>query len=232
MGLIENNSNGGNAILLSVVSRKEGDKTYIGFGRRVKADTPGAHPAFKVNGEPVIDKNGNQVHRLEYRGLEGTIVAMEKREVDFGGGKKGRFLNVTISDKDESYVLSIDHGSRYWYDFCLRLPNVDFSKPVTLTPYDINNAEGRNAGISIKQGGQTVKRKWSKEAGYENGPPQPEQDEDTGDWQFGKRNAWVVKNVVDFIAASLPGATAANVQALAESEEADATDFSDDPTPF
>ena len=174
-----------------------------------------------------LDKNGNEVFRLEYDFIEGRIVALENEDTDFG-----KFLNVSIRDGGQVYRLRMERGSRYWADFLMRLPMLNLGEEVRLSPYSIKE-EGKktpNQGIAMKQAGEKIARKWNKENDYAGGPPQAEYDEDEGEWKFGKRNRWLEENVLDparGTLAKLVSPTSSPAIAVANSSNPD-----DDDLPF
>jgi hypothetical protein len=171
----------------------EKGKTHAVVGVRCKEDEPGARPILKADGTHVANKTtGELLYRLEYDFVYGTITAMTITEDDWG-----KYLDVTINDGGTTYTLRLDRGDRYWTDFLLRLPMLDLTKPITFTPYNFKSEEGKTQqGIAMKQAGQKIARKWTKENDYAGGPPQAEFDEDEQEWKFGKRNRWLEENVV------------------------------------
>lgn len=192
MGLGTNASSYIPRLRVGVTNDEKGRKKSI-IGMKCDADTPGAQEVYKKDGTAATDKDGRQVYRLEFDFIEGLITGMERVDRDFG-----QFLEVTIEDGSDKWILQLTRGSRYWTDLCLRLPMVNLNRNVRLSPYSIENADGKyNQGIAIRQDGEKVDRKWSQANGYEGGPPQAEYDEDEAKWMFGKRNRWIDENVVD-----------------------------------
>lgn len=161
-------------------------------------DTPGAKTYFNADGSPVMDKNGNPKYRLEFGSLTGTILGFEERDnVDVGGGVEKSYTVIRIVDDEGTvYALSIEKRDRYWVDFFHRLPLVDITKPVKLTPRRIQGAEFPEYFMSVYQGpGLKVKieRAWKKENDYtfdgEKLPP-PEEKKINGKvvWDFDARD--------------------------------------------
>ena len=171
----------------------EKGKTHALVGVRCKENAPGARPVLRMDGTHVSNKKtGELLYRLEYDYVQGTIVAMAITEDEWG-----KYLDVTISDAGDTFVLRLDRGDRYWTDFLLRLPMLDLKSPTIFTPYNFKNEEDKTQqGIAMKQGVLKIPRKWTKENGYVGGPPQAEFDEDDQEWKFGKRNRWLEENVV------------------------------------
>jgi len=204
MGLITNNTNQGGATFLSVrISTDAKGRKNAVLAKRCDEGTPGARQIFKADGSPALTKEGQTCWRLEYDAIEGFITRLEKHEAEWGN-----YLHIHIKDGADKFVLSLDRGDRYWSDFLLRLPLLT---PQTLTkfqPYSIADEDGKktNQGISMRQFGKKVERRWSKEAGYEGGPPQATFDEDEQEWKWGKRNKWMEENILDPIAQDYEGA--------------------------
>lgn len=216
MALGHNERTGG-ATMLSVrmTTDEKGRKNAI-VAKRCTKDTPGAKMVTKADGMPALDKEGNHVFRLEFDFIEGRITKLEKRESPFG-----EFLDVTIED-GERYVLSMERGDRYWGDFLQRLLNVDLSASVKLTPYSIEEDGKYNQGIAMRQYGAKIERKWNSANGYEGGPPQAEYDDFEKQWRFGKRNAWLEKNVLEVVCEKLAnGSLVAPVTTAAPVDEDD-----------
>jgi hypothetical protein len=123
----------------------------VGFGKiRRKTDE---------NGKPVTEstpkavrratKDGTPVWALEYPYLEGKIQKIFLKE-DTGYGVS---IEIVISDILETFQLSLKEESRYGQDFFKKLPNIDLTNTVKLTPYDFKDKEtGKpKVGVSIEQ---------------------------------------------------------------------------------
>lgn len=233
MGLGTNDNSSSGATFLSVrISTDAKGRKHAILAKRCDQGTPGAKQVFKADGNPAVTKDGDNVYRLEYDWVEGSIVKLEKHEADYGGGKTQSYLHVHIRDGADLYVLSLDRGDRYWSDFLLRLPMVDPTKPVVFQPYSIADEEGKtNQGISMKQGGQKVERRWNKERGYDGGPPAATFDEDEQEWKYGKRNRWMEEHILDPIAQEIAALDAPAEPAKAAPSAASVED-DDDGLPF
>lgn len=205
MGLERKSSTGDNAIYLTVRTSTDskGRKRAV-LAQRVPQGTPGAVQVFKADGTPATNKEGDTVWRLEYDSITGVITKVAKHDADFGDGKGQSYCRVTITDDGQDFVLDLDRGDRYWADFLMRLPNMKLGAAVTLLPYNIMDEQGKyNMGVSMRQNGDKVERKWTAANGYAGGPPKAIYDEDEGEWKFGKRNKWLEDNVLDAVAAQL-----------------------------
>lgn len=199
MGLGTNDRNFITRLKIGTRTDEKG-KYHAVIGMRCKPETPGARPILKADGTHVSNsKTGELLYRLEFDFVSGNIIAMARAEDEWG-----KYLDVTISDGADTFALRLDRGDRYWTDFLMRLPTLDLSKSVTITPYNFKNDEGKTTqGVAMKQNGVKIERAWNKGNDYAGGPPQAEFDEDEQEWKFGKRNRWLDENVVDKVIATL-----------------------------
>lgn len=179
---------------MSFGKRQDGNVIYFRVAggklvRSAKADTPGA--------VAVKTPTGETVYQLHDDFIEGMITAFDEKTSDFNG-KTTRSLVVVMSDTDEVYRIEMTRGKQYWADLLLRLPNVDLSKRITLSPYDITDKDtgSRNQGISMKQQGQKITRAFTKD--NPGNLPQPKEIEIDGekklDW--GPRNKYLEEVVL------------------------------------
>lgn len=198
MGLGTNDHSYVPRLKVGVTTDDKGRKKSI-IGMRCKEGDKDSKPVYKKDGTPALDKDGNAVYRLEFDYIEGRITKLEQSQTDFGN-----FLEVTIEDGTSAWVLQLVRGDRYWTDFVMRLPMLDLGAPVRMSPYSIENADGKhNMGIAMRQAGEKIERKWTAANGYEGGPPMAEFNEDEGKWMFGKRNRWLDEMVVGPVRAKL-----------------------------
>lgn len=94
------------------------------------------------------DGNTKEVHEFQYSGIDGMLTG-----VSFKDGKFGEECRITIKDVDEVYVLTIKTDDRYFQDFAKKLPNIDLSQEVRLSPFDFEGDNGKPVrGINITQG--------------------------------------------------------------------------------
>ena len=100
------------------------------------------------------DDNGNKkvVYEHQFSELTGLL-----QEVKFRDGKFGEEWMIVIKDVDETYILTIKTGDRYFQDFGKKVRNIDLSEEITLSPFDFEGDNGNPVrGISITQGGEKV----------------------------------------------------------------------------
>jgi len=215
-----NNDNAGTFLTVRMGVDDKGRKKAV-LAKRCTADTPGARQVFKANGDPAQNKDGENVYRLEYTAVKGRIVGMENVVSEFNG-KSVKYLNIRIEDGAEHFILVLERGDRYWSDFMMRLPMINIDEPVRMAPYAIEEDGKFNQGISMQQHGEKVLRKWTKENGYEGGPPMAEQKEinDEVKWDFGNRNKWLEANVLEPAMAKLEASIPQGPKPTAEAKVA------------
>jgi hypothetical protein len=140
------------------------------FGMKVPKGTPGAVQAFRNDGAPVVDKNGNEVWHAHYDYVSGRITNIEYVEYPRLGNRIDEVMEITIQDESGTAIVTVQKGDRYWVDFAMRAPNIDPSKVVKLKPYSIKDEKtGKiNNLLMPVQGGQNVGRHWTKENNWKN----------------------------------------------------------------
>jgi hypothetical protein len=96
-----------------------------------------------------INKNSKVVHEMHYDAIVGEIIAIGKKENDYG-----IFLTVDIKDGADIYQISTQFSGRYSSSFLKALPNIDLANPVRLLPWsmvDKNDASRKITGITLYQ---------------------------------------------------------------------------------
>jgi len=154
MGLLEREDKGR---LLYVLAdgklREQVDETTEGAARRVVKDDDGTVKAEKWE--------------LTYPGIKGFITGVTLYEGDYGTN-----INIAVKDSnDEEFTLSLKAASKFGEDFLHKLPNVDFTKEITIKPYDFEKDGRRNSGVSLEQDEQKLTNAFNV------------YDKDTGEWQ-------------------------------------------------
>ena len=115
-----------------------------------------------------VNKKGNTVHEEFYDHLSGYITAITTKENEYG-----RFWMVTIKDGDDQFILQMNYSSGYSSAFLKMLPNVDFTRPVTIIPNMKKEGDKTKTTIFISQNGKPLKHFYTKD--NQNGLPQLEQ---------------------------------------------------------
>lgn len=84
---------------------------------------------------------------LIYKKLEGYITKVEFEDGDFGEN-----LLITFKDGETEIILAIGVSGSFGEDLLKKLPAVDFSKRVGISPYAFENEKGRMVkGVSVWQ---------------------------------------------------------------------------------
>lgn len=134
MGLLQSEANGRLLYVLSDGKLRE----------QVPEGTEGA--TLRI----VKDDAGNvkaEKWEVTYPGIKGFITGVTTYTGDYGTN-----VNVMIKDaNDEEFMLSLKASSKYGEDFLHKLPNVDFTKEITIKPYDFEKDGRRNTGVSLTQ---------------------------------------------------------------------------------
>lgn len=185
------------------------------IGKRVKEGVPGAVQVFTADGTPALDKDGKTVWRTEHAYIEGLVTKMERIRREQNGGEK-EVLQMSIDTGGEVFILQLDrpltnkeNGKRaYWEDFALRMPNIDWSKPIKLQPFAIpqdDNPEYMNKFLVPYQEGKKVEKsrkvKWLKgedaKGDIEQHMPCYVYDEDEKEWRYKKAWNWLDQHCVE-----------------------------------
>lgn len=163
------------------LSAKEGDKD--------------AKQVMGKDGTPYLDGEGKGRWKTDYTFVEGFIVDFVKEDVEVTKGTTRTYLNIQMMDGSDSYTVSVEKGSRYWLDFLKRLPSVDLSKKVHMSPYSIEENGKWNQGIVIHQEGVKVVSAYNKENNYGGAPQATKVSINNKEvWDFGPRDTWMVAN--------------------------------------
>lgn len=117
----------------------------VGYGKlRKKAAGPGEGIVERTT------KDGEKTFAYEYNYVEGIMTGIYYKE----NKEFGNSFEVTIRDDKEVYGISFKENSRYCQDFLSKLPAIDLSKTVKLTPYEMLGDGGKSfRGVSVMQGG-------------------------------------------------------------------------------
>lgn len=139
---------------MALENTKQSNMTYVNVlsdgSMRVKVEetTPGA---VKRDYETSDGKTGTK-YELVYTQLSGLIKGIQFYEGDFGN-----MLQITIEDGDETFMLSLNTASPFGEDMMKKIPNIDMSKPVKLTPFSFDDDSGKKRrGLTVTQEGVKV----------------------------------------------------------------------------
>ncbi len=122
------------------------------------------------------DSKGNKgvKNELVFNKMIGKITKIAFAETDFG-----KLLHLTITDDKGDMILSISTSQNYGEDMMKKIPNIDLSKEVTLSPYSFSDDKGKlRKGISVTQNGEKIKNFFYDEKAEKNvhGFPNPKGD--------------------------------------------------------
>jgi hypothetical protein len=132
-----------NVIYLSITDGK--------ISRRVKEQTEGSVQR--------TTKEGKIVHELLYKGWKGRITNISTKDHP----TYGRSWLITLSDDDGDAVLQMNYSSGYSSAFLKTLPNIDFSKDVTLIPSIKMEGDKKKTSLFVMQDGSALKHFWNKD---------------------------------------------------------------------
>lgn len=138
--------------------------------QRVEETTEGA--IKRINSEDRV------VYEKYYDGIVGHI-----SDVALTQGKYGEEVVISLKPNEETTVqIQLNMNTDYAKDFLKKLPNINVSEVVTLSPYSFDDKEKRKAdgtpvkrtGITVTQNEVKIEKKYTPE--NPNGFPMPEKD--------------------------------------------------------
>lgn len=164
--------------------------------KNVAENTPGA---IRRDYE---DSKGNKGTKFElvYTSLSGVI-----KSVGFYEGDFGKSLSLRLEDGQDTYTLSVGVEQPYAEDLMKKLPAIDLSKEIEITPYDFEDDKGkRRRGVTVKQNGNKVENHfWDTEKKLpKNGYPVVEDTSmDKEDWKmyFMQARKFMIKFITENI---------------------------------
>lgn len=127
------------------------------FEVRVKADTP--------NSVSRVNKDGDTIHALIYKGVSGIITDI-KKEISEYKGKKFSSMKIFLQDGEDMQVLSLPYNSGTTSAFYHMIENVDLSKPVVFSAS--KDKEKDKTSLFMSQDKENVKWKYTKAWGEAN----------------------------------------------------------------
>ena len=170
--------------ILFYVLASEGD-----FRQSVPKGTPGS---VERDYETSDGKKGVKYERAA-RSITGTIESFTIYEGDYGKNINIAFVPEEDAPVTEHVTVSLSANSPFGESFLKRLPRIDVTKEVTISPYSFDADNGKTRrGVTIKQDDEKLddfystydekKGEWKNEKGF----PLPEGDTskfDTDDWK-------------------------------------------------
>lgn len=148
----------GNKIFLSVADGK--------IVQRLKEAT--------TNSVTRTKKDGGIVHELRFGFIEGLLTSISTKETEWNGAKIKSWI-LGISDMGEEYQLEIKYDSSYATSMLKSFgsPDMDFTKPMRLTPWMKIVNDKKKTSIYVQQGVEDIKWHYTKDE--PNGLPEMEQ---------------------------------------------------------
>lgn len=125
---------------------------------------------------------------LKADSIEGVISRLGIYE-----GEYGKNILIALGDEDGEVIISLSSSSNFGEDFMKKLPAIDMTKPVKLSPYSFEDDKGKTRrGISIMQNEKKIESAYSEKNEktgkwkVTNGMPETDGDTakfDTDDWK-------------------------------------------------
>jgi hypothetical protein len=115
-----------------------------------------------------ITKTGKLVYEERFKDLTAKLVKIDTKENDYG-----KQWQLSFTDGEVTYIVSLPFSSRYASSFLKALPNVNLYKEVRFMPWamkDKNDATKTITGITLYQDGNKIAPAYTKEE--PNGLPQ------------------------------------------------------------
>jgi len=115
-----------------------------------------------------ITKTGKLVYEERFKDLTAKLVKIDTKENDYG-----KQWQLSFTDGEVTYIVSLPFSSRYASSFLKALPNVNLYKEVRFMPWamkDKNDATKTITGITLYQDGNKIAPAYTKED--PNGLPQ------------------------------------------------------------
>jgi hypothetical protein len=115
-----------------------------------------------------ITKTGKLVYEERFKDLTAKLVKIDTKENDYG-----KQWQLSFTDGEVTYIVSLPFSSRYASSFLKALPNLNLSKDLRFMPWamkDKNDATKTITGITLYQDGEKIAPAYTKED--PNGLPQ------------------------------------------------------------
>ncbi len=108
-------------------------------------------------------KKGKKTEMV-FQKLTGKITNVAFQDGDFG-----KMLQLTVSDDAGDLVLSVSTEQNFGEDIMKKLPNIDLSKEVTISPFTFEDDKGKTKkGVTITQNDVKIKNFFYDEAAKQN----------------------------------------------------------------
>lgn len=143
------------------------------FRQKAEEGAPGAIKREYVN--PQTNEKGCS-YEYAFKSWEGKIQSVGIKELDFG-----RILEIDMGDA----IISIPVDKPYFTDIASKLPAVDMTKEVILSPYNFEADGKRRTGVTVMQGKDKIKSYFYDGKKNLHGMPSMEaENPDSDDWKM------------------------------------------------
>tara|TARA_R110000851_G_scaffold29_7_gene140 strand:- start:1862 stop:2575 length:714 start_codon:yes stop_codon:yes gene_type:complete len=161
------------------------------FRQTVDKETPGA----KFREYETSDGKKGSKYELAFDMVDGMIEKIAFHDGDFG---KNLLIKMNFEDDSEGVTIAVGCSTPFGEDFMKKMPAIDFSKRIEITPYSLEDGDKTRKGVSLKQDGEKIKNFFYDGENDTNGYPVAEDDTskyDTDDWKihFTKCRKFLVK---------------------------------------
>lgn len=121
--------------------------------------------------ERFVDIKKDYVYERVYTSCEGYLIDITVQTHD----EYGTTYNLILFDPADGmkYSLGMAETSRYFSSFAQHMPNIDFSKPVTIKPYSFTMEGRTNIGVSVWQEGVKLENYYRAEFDEKSGTSKP-----------------------------------------------------------
>lgn len=181
------------------------------FRQTVDKETPGA----KLREYETSDGKKGSKYELSFDMVDGMISKVAFHDGDYG---KNLLITMDFEDDSDGVTIAVGCSTPFGEDFMKKLPNIDFSKRIDITPYSIEDGDKVKKGVSLKQDGEKIKNFFYDGEKDINGYPQAEEGAvekyDKDDWKihFTMCRKFLVKyaeeNIIPKFPEAAPAATA------------------------
>ncbi len=106
-----------------------------------------------------VNKLGNKVSEMFYDSFNGVLTNIKTKDsADYG--KNWEF---TLVDGEDQYTLQLSYSNSFAKNILKMLPNVDLSKPMTLSPSMKMEDGKQKTSLFINQDGKAIKHAYTKD---------------------------------------------------------------------
>lgn len=135
-----------------IAHKKEEYVTVLSDGTLRLVVPEGTEGAVKREYETSTGEKGVK-YELVFNTLVGHVTGVAFHDGDFG-----KLLQLTVNDGKGDMILSLSTATNFGEDVMKKLPNIDFTKECSFSPFSFTNEKGKSVkGVSIVQEGEKIK---------------------------------------------------------------------------